>query len=282
MNKILSGLLIYSDRMTNLIQPKIIEDDKVAFIGCSPRSGSTMLIRILDSHSKISAPCEIALPKYFRRDIKRKLVNEKFKQICDYYSGNFYLCKGNPEFLIRKIRQKENKETVVFKDPRQSLFFEKVSQDFINAKFIHLVRDARSVAMSPWFINNPKRGLGIWYSYNIFMLEVADRLEADYKMVIRYEDLVENTADTIKEVVDFLGYEFEKGMLNYGNFEHADDKMKLWHGTTAAKAFQHKELGAQVNKNVLKDRSKHSQEILKAYSQLEHVVKLNIEFGYML
>ncbi|ASC69622.1 CurM [Halomicronema hongdechloris C2206] len=184
-----------------------------------------MLIRILDSHSKISAPCEIAFPKYFRRDWKRKTVNEKYKQICDYYSANFYLCKGNPQHLFQKIRRKEKKKSVVIKEPRQSLFLDKIYQDFADFKLIHLVRDARSVAMSPWFINNPKRGLEIWYRYNKSVLEVADNLKPSHKLIVRYEDLVEDTSTAIKKVVEFLGYAFEPKMLNYGKFKHADDEM---------------------------------------------------------
>lgn len=267
-----------------MIRLKQISSQKVGFIGCSPRSGSTLLIRILDSHSKIASPCEFSLPKYFSKDKKKKIVNNKYKQICNYYQANFWISKIFPKHLLAKVIEKEKKECVVLKDPRQSLFFQSLKRDFTNAKFIHLVRDVRAVAMSPWFTNKPIRGLEIWYEYNLAVKKVIDKLDASQKIVVRYEDIVQFPESSISQLTNFLGYDFEQTMLNYSQFSHADDKMKLWgtsgKGLAANEAPQHQALGTKISKQTMLARTKYSSKVLEAYQKLPHVREMNISFGY--
>ncbi|WP_017658986.1 sulfotransferase family protein [Baaleninema simplex] len=256
----------------------------VAFIGCAPRSGSTMLMRVLDSHSQIASPCELAIPRYFRGDKKEKIVNNKYRQICHYYDVKPLLAKLDPRRLFRRIVEKEGSDCLAVKEPRQSLFFEAIGDDFPNAKFVHLVRDARAIAMSEWFRNNPERGLSIWYDYNTAVLRLLDRLDDERTYTVRYEDIVEAPKTTVRDLVEFLGYEFEVEMLDYGRFEHADDKMNLWgtsgKGVKAHEARQHRALGTAIDAKTMKDRQNFSPKVLEAYANMEEVRQLNQQFGY--
>ncbi|MGC9504788.1 sulfotransferase family protein [Baaleninema sp.] len=257
---------------------------QVTFIGCAPRSGSTMLMRVLDSHSQIASPCELAIPRYFRGDKKEKIVNNKYRQICNYYGAKPLLAQLDPRRLFDRILKKEKTTCLALKEPRQSLFFEAIGEDFPNAKFVHLVRDARSIAMSEWFRNNPKRGLSIWYDYNTAVLRLLDRLEDEQTHRVRYEDIVASPQTTVRELVEFLGYEFEEDMLDYGRFEHADDKMNLWgtsgQGVKAHEAPQHRALGTAIDVKTMKDRQNFSPEVLEAYTELKEVRQLNQKLGY--
>ncbi|MBP0000098.1 MAG: sulfotransferase [Cyanobacteria bacterium SID2] len=256
----------------------------VAFIGCAPRSGSTMLMRVLDSHSQIASPCELAIPRYFQRDKKQQIVNNKYRQICNYYGAKPLLAKLNPNRLFERIFQKEGKSCLAIKEPRQSLFFEDIGRDFPNAKFVHLVRDARSIAMSEWFHNNPKRGLSIWYDYNMAVVQLFEQLNPKQIYTVRYEDIVCDSTATVSKLVEFLGYDFEPEMLEYGRFEHADDKMNLWgtsgKGVKANEAPQHKALGLKIDPTTMKDRENYTPEVLQAYAEMDEIQRLNTQFGY--
>ena len=143
-------------------------DNRIAFIGCSPRTGSTLLSRVLDSHSNIAVPCELMILKYFRNDIARgnNMAIDKHHQICDYYQAKIRKSKNQPEYLFGKILKKENKEFLIVKHPRHAIYFDEIIRDFPQAKYIHLVRDVRSVAMTTMFLEKPEFGFSRWYEYN--------------------------------------------------------------------------------------------------------------------
>jgi hypothetical protein len=284
---------IMIDQITNYISQVFLsmkgtDCRDIAFIGCSPRSGSTLLTRILNCHSQIASPCEIALPRYFDKgDKKKKIVNLKYKEICRYYQTNFVAAKLNSQYLINRILLKEGKNMIVMKDPRQSLFLDQIVQDFPSSKIIHLIRDARSVAMSPMFEGNPTRGFEVWYEYNVATLAATQKLPDAQKILVSYENLVISPEETMRRVVAFLGYEFEPLMLNYGQFTHADDAMSLWTGTKgtgvpAKDAPQHTALMSvqSASSEILMARQNYGQAVLESYDKMKHVQEMNQSFGY--
>jgi hypothetical protein len=255
---------------------------RLGFIGCSPRSGSTLLTRILDSHSRIASPCEIALPQYFVGDPeKESLVNEKFQQICKYYRLDPDSARACPEKLFESIRLHERKEFLILKDPRQSLFFARIVTDYPSAKFILLVRDARAVASSIMFAHQPMQGFLRWYQYTASVLKAVGNLGPDQKYVLRYEDLIADPARATGALVEFLGYAFEPTMLHYGEFEHADDKMNLWSAGPPDSSPLHKRLAAgRLVTYENAESARFNEAIMAIYRQMKEIRALNEYFGY--
>lgn len=254
---------------------------RLAFIGCSPRSGSTLLTRILDSHSRIAAPCEIGIPKYFEGDAEKyDLVKEKYKQICGYYQADYEQCYRDPQMLLNRIQAQEGKECLIIKDPRQSLFLEKIAKDFPDARFIYLVRDVRAVAMSVMFRDRPLVGFTRWYEYNYVVRRTLQKLNPQQVFLIRYEDMVTRPEQSIGKLVEFLGYQFEPPMLNYGNFVHADDSMRLWSGTPAESRLQSALQHGSISKEPLKSQVDFSEPVMDLYKRLPEIQKLNQLLGY--
>ncbi|MBE9041723.1 sulfotransferase [Oscillatoriales cyanobacterium LEGE 11467] len=253
-------------------------NSQIIWMGCSPRSGSTLLTRILNSHSQIASPCELAIPKYFPTgDVKQESVGNKYQQICDYYQADFERSSIDPKYLMARILEREGKECIVLKDPRQSLFLAEIARDFPDSKFIHLVRDVRSVAMSKMFANRPKDAFERWLEYNQAVLNVTKTLNADRVFSIRYENIIEKPREAIEKLVRFLGYDFEPSMLDYGQFDHADEKMRLWDGTTPSYSPLHTALEtAKISQDVAFDRQNYTAEILALYQSDETVRDLNI------
>ena len=256
--------------------------ENLAFIGCAPRSGSTLLTRILDSHSRIASPCELAIPSYFAGDTEKELrVNNKYRLICAYYAADWQACLTDPCVLFQKILTRENKLFLVLKDPRQSLFFESIERDFPKAKFIHLVRDARSIALSVMFKKNPVYGMQRWYEYNFTVLNLFKRLPEKRKLLFHYEDLLTNPDVAMKNLVEFIGFQFEPAMLDYGQFSHADNEMKLWNGQSPSESPLHKNLqNGRIDPNVMKEKKTFPTELISLYDSLPHVVRMNKIFGY--
>ena len=246
-------------------------------IVCSPRSGSTLLLRLLDSHSKISAPCEIGIPALFtEKDIKYPKLIEKWRQICDYYETDQAASLNECDLLFKAILLKENKTALVLKDPRASLFINELEAAY-HPLYIHLVRDARSVANSRMF-DNPVDGLLKWHEYNQAILDAFSSLDSDRQRLIRYEDLTRSPEEVLGKLLEYLGFEFESSMLDFGSFDHADDKMYLWNGEKPSASKLQYDLGTTIRP--MTEAPSWRCAVTQAYDALPHIRYLNEQFGY--
>jgi len=84
-------------------------------------------------------------------------------------------------------------------------------------RVVVLVRDGRGV-----FYSNLKRGFGrdfslrAWHSHYKRALELLDRqVPESHRILLHYEDMVTDTQGTLAKLCDFLGMEFEPGMLDF-------------------------------------------------------------------
>lgn len=84
-------------------------------------------------------------------------------------------------------------------------------------RVVVLVRDGRGV-----FYSNLKRGFGrdfslrAWHSHYKRALELLDRqVPESHRILVHYEDMVTDTRGTLMRLCDFLGMEFEPGMLDF-------------------------------------------------------------------
>lgn len=225
--------------------------------------------------------------KYFLHDQAKESATEKYQKICHYYQTDFQKSLEEPQILFKKILQKEGKKLLVIKYPRQALFLEQMAQGFPHAKFIHLVRDARAVAMSILFSHQPQIGLKRWYDYNEAVLRLTEKLSAEQKILVRYEDIILQPQSTVSQIVQFLGYRFESAMLNYNQFHHADDDMTLWGdkppyllgNKPPAESPLHTtlQLGHISETRLIAD---YDPAVLSLYEQSESIRAMNERFGY--
>ncbi len=87
-----------------------------------------------------------------------------------------------------------------------------------DARFIHLVRDGRDVAMSTipmGWAGNMWRGIRKWVEVEELWSRMADKLPADRHITIKYENLARDPEYELRRAVDFLGLDFAPEMLRY-------------------------------------------------------------------
>jgi L-lactate utilization protein LutC len=93
------------------------------------------------------------------------------------------------------------------------------------ARFIHLIRDGRDVALSvmsmEWGPDTVEGAARRWKKRVLRGREQAARLP--HYMEVRYEDLVLETEATLREVCDFVELEFDESMLRY--YERASERL---------------------------------------------------------
>ncbi len=217
------------------------------FILGRPRSGSTLLATIIDAHPNAILPFESAVivnlyPKYghitqwsktmieaFYDDL---LLNRKFsiwpvdnQQLRD----NLLKLEGDCTFetMIKAVYlhfksffEKSEISIIGDKNPVYCFYGKKILDIFPDAKVIHLARDYRDQILSVRKVNfeaSVTSLLAFRWKYaqkKIFQLSVP---LGDRYLYLRYEDLVANPDEKVKEIFGFLGLAYDPSVLQFYN-----------------------------------------------------------------
>ncbi|MDY6904772.1 MAG: sulfotransferase [Thermodesulfobacteriota bacterium] len=115
-------------------------DDAFAFIVGSPRSGTTILGKILDGHDNIAQWYE----PYFIWDKKFRNARDDVRSAMDCTPAiSRYIYNK-----FRKYKKRRGCRVVIDKSPRNSLKIPFIRHIFPNAKFVHIIRDGRDATLS--------------------------------------------------------------------------------------------------------------------------------------
>lgn len=216
----------------------------------SGRNGSTLVSAILDQHSQIMVPTE--MHRFANGILKYKLLNFlEWRDLVNIILGDITAYDGSdglwnlstnklltrlqllpPEQRsLRKIydeiyleygRQHEASANIWGdKTPRNTEFIREIYKVYPKSKYVFLLRDGRGV-VSSWIkrdkTDDIKSRSDFWnMSINQYKF-LKKRLGDDQLTIVKYEDLVTDTETTLVRMVNFLGFEFEKGMLNFQGF----------------------------------------------------------------
>lgn len=219
-----------------------------AFIIGTGRCGTTMLAQMLNSHSKICVPHELQIlfqysnngPRLY--EIFEEKKNEIFgpedfieliKNICPYkfheyfdYRGFFekqrypvWSLKELVNRLYAEIAESKNKNILIEQTPWYGQRIDILNELFPDAKYIHMIRDGRDVAISfartPWWHNDIGQNLERWNNEVKQIISSAEKLlNPNQVLQVRYEDFVENPESGLIRISAFLGVEFESSMLD--------------------------------------------------------------------
>lgn len=211
----------------------ISEVDKskpVFIIGC-PRSGTTLLDQILDSHPRLKSVGECdhilstvkALPQIFGRSLSYKDALEYLlgapsdeKRILIDQIAREYWGKRNHSSLGDTAR-------IVDKSLINSLYLGLIGQILPGAALLHVIRDGRDVAWSAFSTNLKKH---IWHANKIedafihwkqtleVVREAAENLNISYLEVF-YEDLLREPEAQIRKVLAFIGEDWHPACLEF-------------------------------------------------------------------
>lgn len=156
--------------------------------------------------------------KNFIKDFLKKLNKENINNISLILN---HFKKSYIKFLSNK-----NEKYFVLKETSSDIFFQKLFKKNKNTKFIHLIRDPRDN------FSSLKSGLDTHYSKigetkNVLLSSLINRLKLDFYfaksnqnfygkknyLIIKFENLVENTEKTMRQVCNFLNVKFSKELI---------------------------------------------------------------------
>jgi len=220
-----------------------------------PRSGTTLLQRMLDHHPELAVAndshfipralelTDKSLIQQAQAGLEIELTDELATNVRDYHrfwrlgidGEEFELVRDKSETfqqlvsgLYGLLAQKQNKRFAGEKTPDYVRRLPMLQGLFPCAKMIHLVRDGRDVALSLLQWASPKKGPGripLWDDDPVAVcamwwrwLVMASREKAiasAHYLEIHYEDLVRDPETTTRQVCDFLDLEFSEQMMDY-------------------------------------------------------------------
>lgn len=212
------------------------------FVGCG-RSGTTLLRNMFDSHSALAMTHESHFIGPLAKVRSRYEAEGGFNSdafVADLFADANFVRQGldveDVRSALKAARPTSYPEAVraVFsayaardgkplygdKTPGSVTQIELLAELFPEAKFVHIIRDGRAVALS--YLERPEWGPGTmaeaanhWKNRVKRGRNAGKVIGAGRYMEVRYEDVVADPEAVARAVCDFLGLQFEEGMLRY-------------------------------------------------------------------
>lgn len=223
------------------------------FILGNPRSGTTLFRLMLNKHSNMVVPPEAGFLVWLSHDYANHHFDNNYSDFLkalknttkidswnlDYNDLELFLENLNPDnytkvidviykYYVQKVLNK-NKNIIGDKNNYYIRHVDDIVGLYPNAKFIHIIRDGRSVAASyqglmkkkmksKYAPNLPSKIEDIAYEWmdNILAVEKSFKyLDDKQTLTVRFEDLVNKPEMILMKVCNFLNVEYEDKMLKY-------------------------------------------------------------------
>ena len=220
-------------------------------VGC-PRSGTTLLKRLVNAHPQIAITPETHwVPRYFRKRIgvtAEGFITPRFiPKLLEYHKfPNLRITRQELEQLIppqRRMRyadfvsgvfdlygKRKDKPLVGDKTPGYVQDLSLLHSLWPAARFVHLIRDGRDVCLSvgDWgrayritgrfrtWDEDPVSTTALWWERFVRLgRESGEAFGPDLYHEIRYESLVSNPQEECAALCAFLGVPYDEAMVNF-------------------------------------------------------------------
>ncbi len=218
---------------------------KPVFIVGVPRSGTTLLRVVLDSHPNLAVgpECPWISGNYGQvvsfRHLYESLISHKSGPIQNFNYIDEKVVAASLGKAIGDILQvyaeSNGKQRWIEKTPDNIAFIPFLKTVFPKAKYIHIIRDGRDVAVSSYqarhqwgtHINcNGKRLentiINCLKRWNLWLSQFQQWIvEFDLDVhALKYEDFIANPRKTVEGVLSFIDEPWDDRVLNYLDFSH--------------------------------------------------------------
>ncbi|MCA9407275.1 MAG: sulfotransferase, partial [Candidatus Omnitrophica bacterium] len=205
--------------------------ERYIFVGGVPRSGTTLVQKILDCHPQI---CGIPEFKYthhiiqLRNRMRRSVDNQMIDAICSDTDVDCYI-RSLIDSFFTPIIMKHHVKYLSEKTPWNVLVFEELMELYPKARFIHVVRDPRAVINSMIMVRKRalKKNLPVPYFTKTISESIrttrkcldagfdAARKFPDRVLTILYEQLLTDLTGETKKICQFLALDWSSEMIDF-------------------------------------------------------------------
>jgi hypothetical protein len=216
----------------------------------APRSGTTLLRFMLDSHPEVAIPPEtgflVLAPQFEGKGEASR--GEFFRTITEYPpeaplwvdsqipAEDFreqlerihpFTAREGFRAFYRLYASRFDKPRWGDKTPLYCLHLRSIAACLPEAHFIHIIRDGRDVALSlrqTWFSPGPEIETLAAYWRQFVATGCREGRHCRHYLEVRYEDLVLQPEGVLKRICRFLELKFDPGMLRY--FERSPERLR--------------------------------------------------------
>lgn len=219
------------------------------FILGVPRSGTTLLRTILDSHPSIACGPETPwLGGHQPRSVMelwRFLRDDKHGYTASYGMSPALVTSAARDFvdrLLGEYAQFKGKQRWAEKTPDNALYVDFLLELFPEAKFVHLVRDGLDVALSTSVVEVHRKGVSVFHERFVSLGPgvppiantpfaallrwrhwdslIERSLVGKDHLRLTYERLVTEPEPALRSLTEFIGERFTPAMLEYRKHPH--------------------------------------------------------------
>jgi len=210
-------------------------DERLLFVIGPPRSGSTLLARMLGAHSQVFAPAEphlltpLAHLGYYetveRAPFDPVISQGAIRELVAALPGGErdYLAalRAYSDSLYGRLLQASGRRLLLDKTPAYALVLDFVAKLYPRARYVVLTRNPLAVWSSyvqSFFDGDHDSALRFNPILERYLPAVARFLREAPVAIhhVRYEDLVAEPEAQMRALCSFLGLDFEPGMVDYG------------------------------------------------------------------
>jgi len=216
------------------------QDVRLIFIGGAPRSGTTLLQNMLDSHPDVlGGPEFLHIPDIIqlRSKLHTSLSREWITLITSYDEVDDQIRSLIENFLFPFARR-HNVKILSEKTPENILVFPEVTELFPDARLIQVVRDPRAIVASMLEVAARARKKGLQPAPFTKNMEAAIRrvkecYSSGFKaannnsgnvLTVTYEALVKQPEAETKRICEFLQINWDPAMLTPGAKNHIGEQ----------------------------------------------------------
>lgn len=208
--------------MTTVKQTSEIIEEPIFIVGAE-RSGTTLLLLMLDHHPELCFPGEFDFAIRYMSAGEPPRLEDYYEALRDDWIFQHHQLEINQElnfeelinsFLVQE-RVRSGKPYV-----GASIHFNygNILNVWPKAKLIHLVRDPRDVASSciqMGWAGNVWCAIERWVDSESEWDNFVSSIPAEQVFEMRFEALVENAEEVLSNICDFIGLKYSAKMLNY-------------------------------------------------------------------
>ncbi len=213
---------------------------RLALLGGHPRSGTTLLEQVLDSHPDVISAEETevfldeALTPLLRSGSENPCLENTFNTLAAASPGQLKQLRANYFQAMETIlNQPIAGRVLIDKNPSQTFLAPSLIRFFPEIKFLIALRDPRDVVLSCFMRYLPQNqvatafyslegGVSEYATVMSLWQTVASRMPNPC-LAVRYEDMVEDLESVARKTLNFLGVSWDARVLGFD--EHARNKM---------------------------------------------------------
>ena len=227
-----------------------VPDCAVFIVGC-PRSGTTLLRLMLDSHPSLAIPDESHFIVELHDPARKAASTQRREEVLERVFGHERFERWNFDPAeVRRLATTTQPPTysdvigTVFgayaaahgkprwgdKSPPYVRHIPLLAELFPQARFIHIIRDGREVATSlaahEWGPPTPAAAAVVWQRHVRAGRRAGQQLPGDRYLELRLENLIAEPERVLREACQFLDEPFAPEMLDY----HRTASERVWTG----------------------------------------------------